>query len=254
MRHATRAVQLWTILGVSALVTTANGDAVPPPPRSCPPGQVGVTSHSGPECVPKAPTDCAPGYRGRVGGDCVLATCSDDARCDAGERCLQVDTCQEYRELHWTGWGWSAQRPVSTGNMFAGPPSAQPPGPPKKAWVQLNICGQDGPCKSPAECRPTSLCYPTASIGKTKAKVAQPGSGDPSGSQAGSTPGGEKTYVQPPSPAQPSPDVADADQPTPDGGGCRKGCSTAAPVNDVGWGGLSAWMMGLLMWRRRGVR
>lgn len=253
-----RGARLAVVVGCVTMGGNAGADAVPPPPKSCPPGQVGVTSHGGPRCVPEAPTDCAPGYRGRVGGDCVLATCSDDKQCDADERCMKVETCQEFRELHWTGWGWSAQRPVRTGNMFAGPPRPQPPGPPKKAWVQLNICGQDGACKAPAECRPTSLCYPMASIGQTKATVAERGAPDPSPPDAGSSSGGEETFVQPPtpspSPPAPGPGPTESDQPTADGGGCRKGCSATSSPVDLGWSGVSIWTMALLISRRRRAR
>jgi MYXO-CTERM domain-containing protein len=139
--------------------SSAWADAVPPPPDDCPKGMVGTTSHGGPRCEKEPPTDCAPGYRGAVGGSCELANCTIDAQCEAGLRCLAATTCQEFRELHWTGWNWSAQAPVTRHNLFAEAPSEAPDEPPPKEWVVLHICGQDGPCPSPAECRTSKLCY-----------------------------------------------------------------------------------------------
>lgn len=230
---------------------TARADAVPPPPDRCPSGQVGVTSHAGPQCVPEAPQDCAPGYRGQVGGKCVLAICGNDDQCDDGQRCMQVDTCQEYRELHWTGWGWSAQRPVRSGNFFAEPPSPPPPGPPKKAWVELNICGQDGPCASPAECRPSALCYPIAAIGKTKAKVVEPAKTAPPRSSSDATEDDPAAPPPPNPPAERYVQTDDTNTPTADGGGCRKGCSTTPAAIDRTWLGAAAWVLSALVLRRR---
>ncbi len=244
------------LLVVSLIASTAHADAVPPPPKSCPKGQVGVTSHSGPACVPQAPTDCAPGYRGQVGGQCVLASCHSDDPCDDGQRCMDVDTCQEFRELHWTGWGWGAHRPVQRGNFFAGPPRPRPEGPPKKAWVELNICGQDGACESPAECRPSSLCYPTSAIGKTKAKVVELGTArrapPPEKASTPKTGTNDVSSAQPEDPIQPTTSHGDAADPAvADGGGCRKGCSVASTRADAGWVGVSVWVLAVLMLRRR---
>jgi hypothetical protein len=239
----------------------ARADAVPPPPKSCPKGQVGITDHGGPRCVPEAPKNCAPGYRGQVGGKCVLANCGTDEQCEKGQRCMRVDTCQEFRELHWTGWGWSAARPVPRDNFLAGPPRPRPDGPPKKAWVELNICGQDGPCKSPAECRPSSLCYPTSQIGKTKAKVTERGSTDPPAEAAGgaaastqdakraAASGGSESVSDPaPSPAVPQ---KDTDTPASDAGGCRKGCTATSSASALGWVGIPLWAVVFLFRRRR---
>ncbi len=235
---------------------------------SCPPGQVGITSHAGPQCVKKAPEDCPPGYRGVIRGRCVLATCSSDAQCKQGRRCIQIATCQEYRELHWTGWGWSAERPTPMRhNFFAGPPAPRPPGPPKKDWVKLHICGQDGPCNAPAKCRPAGLCYPPDAIGKTKAKVvtstdadAQVQGTDPS---AATNPTGGATTDTPAAtndvargiPGAPAPTPGSQEPMTDAGGGCRKGCSATANGSAMGWVLLPLLAgLGLLRRRRPGHR
>lgn len=233
-------------------VDVARADAVPPAPDDCPPGRVGVTSHSGPECVLEAPDDCAPGYRGQLRGTCVLATCSGDSGCKEGERCLKVDTCQEFRELHWTGWGWSAQRPTPAGNLLAEPPSPPPPGPPKKAWVQLKICGQDGSCEAPAECRTAALCYPETAIGKTKAKVNQPGSEVPAPDDDPDDPASKHDTVVDPSGYQPGRTSPGQDaHPNTDSGGCRKGCTTASTTAQDTMVGAGLWLALALMVRRR---
>ena len=250
-------------LAVCASAGVAHADAVPPPPRSCPPGQVGITSHGGPECVKKAPESCPPGYRGVIRGRCVLATCSSDGQCKQGRRCLQIATCQEHRELHWTGWGWSAKRPTPMRhNFLAGPPAPRPPGPPKKDWVKLHICGQDGPCNAPATCRAAGLCYPPGAIGKTKAKVvtdadAQAQGTDPS---AATTPTGGAPLSTPAATNDVARGNGDASAPTPGsqepmtdgGGGCRKGCSATANGSAMGWVVLPLLAgLGLLRRRRR---
>ncbi|MEZ4442993.1 MAG: MYXO-CTERM sorting domain-containing protein [Polyangiaceae bacterium] len=241
---------LIVILGTSP----AWADAVPPPPDHCPKGQVGVTSHGGPRCVPEAPDDCAPGYRGQVGGECILAKCSSHDQCQDGEECMRVDTCQEFRELHWTGWGWSAEFVVPPQNFFAGPPRPAPPGPPEKAWVELNICGQDGPCNAPAKCRPSSLCYPTAAVGKTKAKVNAPGSEAGTGGAPPDAPPTSTTELPTTEPVVdpvPAPTAPTPDPPPADGGGCRKGCSTTAAAAAPVWLGLPVLGLAALWLRRR---
>ena len=147
-------------LVVILLSSRAGADAVPPPPDDCPPGKVPTTSHGGPACEDPAPTNCPPGYRGYVGGRCELFPCSRNAECLKGERCREVPVCQEYRELYWTGWGWSRNDPPNRSNLLAEPPSDPPEGSPPKAWVPLDVCGPNGKCAEHAECRPLLLCYP----------------------------------------------------------------------------------------------
>src|SRR4051812_41566044 len=95
----TRLVLLLAIIATLLPSQRAWADAVPPPPLFCLPGEEGISTHHGPKCVPKAPTDCAPGYRGVQGGNCVLDPCASDQECKDGRRCLQVEACQELREL-----------------------------------------------------------------------------------------------------------------------------------------------------------
>lgn len=229
-----------TVLGWWLPSKLAFADAVPPPPDDCPAGQVGVTSHGGPACVPEAPKNCAPGYRGEVGGSCVLAACSSDQECEAGTRCMQVDACQELRELHWTGWGWSAERPMIRGNVLGGPPAPAPEGDRPKAWVKLRICGQDAACNAPAECRPMGLCYPPKA-GNSKAKVAA-GPPKPEELPEGVFPG--SLLIS--DPKGESEKLAQRDS-----SGCRRGCSVSSGPEVAGWLALPLLVAATLSYRRR---
>jgi hypothetical protein len=155
------------LLGGVLHAEKARADAVPPAPW-CLPGEVSYSSHQGGGCRVAAPKNCDPGYRGQLGGICVLEACTSDSNCQAGEACLYVDACSEERDLIWNGNGWAATSPG-----YSRSPLQPAPGPPPKAWVRLNICGQDGACAAPRECRATQLCYPTSAVGHTKAKVAK---------------------------------------------------------------------------------
>ena len=227
-------------LGVSLLPAgVAHADVVMPPPEDCPPGQVGTTSHGGPSCAREAPKNCAPGYRGEIGGSCVLAACSSDPECEAGTRCLQVDACQELRELYWNGWYWRAQRRVAPNNLLGGPPEPQPDGDPPKAWVKLRICGQDGACNSPAECRPMGLCYPPSAVGKTKAKVVM----------AAPTPEDVPEDVNSRALIASDPRT-EAEMPESRDGSCRRGCSVSAGANMASWL-IVPLLLGVKLRRRR---
>jgi hypothetical protein len=249
MRRTAKVLSLGSVAATLWLhVAHAHADAVDSPPDSCPEGKVPYSDHGGAGCTPEAPKDCPPGYRGRVGGRCELWLCSTHDGCDDGRRCMQVDVCSEYRELNWTGWGWSAARESVTGNLFAEPPSAPPEGDPPEAWVKYGICGQDGPCKDPAECRPTGLCYPPSAVGKTKANVSTttpPPEELPEHVYAGSLISGDR-----------APDGSGASPP--DGsssGGCRKGCALSSTPSLMGWLGLPLVIgVGYLRRSRRGSR
>lgn len=211
-----------TLLGTCLWVNNAWADAVPPPPEDCPKGTVGTTSHGGPRCEPEPPKDCAPGYRGVVGGTCELANCTIDAQCEGGLRCLAATTCQEFRQLHWTGWGWSAQAPAPRSNFLAGPPREAPDEPAPKEWVVLGVCGQDGPCPSPAECRPSKLCQsPAKPVSERRV---------PRGGSTGSS-------IQPTS-ERPS--------------GCGRGCALNTTARAQGWG--SSLLLVLALGLRRSPR
>jgi uncharacterized protein (TIGR03382 family) len=257
------------MLELALPVRTARADAVPPPPAHCPKGQVGITGHGGPKCVPEAPKNCAPGYRGEIGGNCVLARCGSDSQCEGGQRCLQIEVCQEYRELHWTGWGWSAQRAVPRDNLLAEPPSPPPDGPPRKDWVLLSICGQDGPCNAPAQCRAAGLCYPPGAIGKTKAKLAAPGTPDapppnasaptfatpPDEGSAGANDTADTNGVATAPTSSPGPTTPRDTPISEGGGGCRKGCSASSTPPLSGWMALPLLAgVGLLRRSRRAAK
>jgi hypothetical protein len=229
-----------TVCGSLLASKLAFADAVPPPPDDCAPGMVGVTSHGGPQCVPEAPKDCAPGYQGEVGGNCVLAACASDQQCEAGNRCVQVDVCQVLRELNWTGWNWQAQRPMVRGNLLGEPPSPPPAGDPPKAWVKLNICGQDGPCNAPAECRPMGLCYPPKAS-NTKAKVV------PIAPVPEVLP--EGVYPNNLLASDPKGEAERAKRDS--SGGCRRGCTVSSVPAVAGWLALPLLVAVTLAYRRR---
>ena len=234
-----------TACGLSLPSRLAFADAVPPPPDSCPAGQVGVTSHGGPQCVPEAPKDCAPGYRGEVGGNCVLAACASDQECEAGSRCVQVDVCQELRQLHWTGWGWSAEAPMVRGNFLGGPPAPAPEGDSPMGWVKLRICGQDAACNAPAECRPMGLCYPPKG-GNPKAKVVA----------AAPAPEELPDGVSPRSllASDPTGESERAAKREGNGGGCRRGCTVSSTPALASWLALPLLGAATLLYRRRARR
>lgn len=241
MRLSGWGVAFAATLSVLLSSVVARADVVMPPPDDCPQGQVGTTSHGGPACTREAPKNCAPGYRGELGGSCVLAACSSDEECEAGTRCVQVDACQELRELYWTGWGWRAQQRVVRSNLLGGPPAPQPDGDPPKAWVKLRICGQDGACNSPAECRPMGLCYPPSAIGKTKAKVV---SAPPVAEELPEDVSSRSLVASDPR--------TEAEMPESREGGCRRGCSISTSANLASW--LSVPLLLAAILRRRGRR
>lgn len=222
------------LLGAILHAEKARADAVPPQPW-CLPGEVGYSSHSGGGCKVAAPKDCDPGYHGRLGGICVLAPCTSDQNCQAGEACLYVDLCSEERDLKWVGYGWDASGPG-----YSRSPLPPAPGPPPKGWVRLNICGQDGACAAPRECRATQLCYPTQAVGQTKAKVAKTRT-VPEVLPDGVT---EDELF----PAWSDPALAPRSKemsPT-----CRRGCAVASSSSVVSWLALPA-LAAAALWRRR---
>jgi MYXO-CTERM domain-containing protein len=89
----------------------ARADAVPPPPKDCPPGTLGVTGHAGPGCVPDV---CPPGAYGTMcegGPCCVVSHCGGDAggTCGTNYRCEEVKVCTKPRNT--IGWG-ASRHPV----------------------------------------------------------------------------------------------------------------------------------------------
>ena len=147
---------------VSSSVVLA--DVVPPPPSKCPRGQIGITSHHGPECVEPAPKSCPPGWRGQIRGLCVVESCATDAECGVGKQCKTADVClHEYlRE-----WGYE-ERPsprVVDPSLLAAPP--QHFDPPQKVVEAVGVCGGDRTCPADSTCNKGKVCLPTG--------VAKPG-------------------------------------------------------------------------------
>lgn len=232
-----RVVLAAALLGAAFYAENARADAVPPAPW-CLPGEVSYSSHYGGGCRVAAPTDCDPGYRGRLGGICELAPCTSDQNCQQGEACLYVDICSEERELIWNGYGWGTRGPG-----YSRSPTPPQPGPAPKGWVRLNICGQDGACAAPRECRATQLCYPTKAVGQTKAKVVK------TRAVPEVLPDGVTEYdLFPPSsdPALTSPRSKEI-SPT-----CRRGCAVTSSSSVASWLALPA-LAAAALWRRRRV-
>lgn len=150
----------------------ARADAVPPPPTDCPRGQVGITSHSGPQCVEEAPPDCPTGWRGRLGGTCALTPCETDANCQPGEACVEHSVClqpfedpfydygEEEREKH----GWADPHPsdlLRSPGLLAGPPMPRTRRPvPIIRYDAVNLCSPEVGCAAPNTCQPEKLCVP----------------------------------------------------------------------------------------------
>lgn len=223
------------LLGSVLHAEKARADAVPPAPW-CLPGEVSYSSHHGGGCRVAAPKDCDPGYRGQLGGICVLQACTSDDNCQAGEACLYVDTCTEERDLIWNGAGWTANRPGYSRSL-----PAPAPGPPPKGWVRLNICGQDGACVAPRECRATQLCYPKGVVGQTKAKVAK------TRPVAEVLPAGVAEYQLFPDWSDPALTAPRSRERSPT---CARGCSVASSSNVTSWLTLPAVVCAAL-WRKR---
>ncbi len=134
------------------------GDAVPPPPAKCPRGQVGITSHAGPQCVDPAPKDCPPGWVGQLRGICALHLCETDQSCGSGMHCQQVNLCLQEFILE---WGFtqndSGERPRNR-PLFAGPPMRYDP--PRHEIRAVDVCIEGRGCQEPAKCGLGKLCLP----------------------------------------------------------------------------------------------
>lgn len=231
-----RLVLAGVLLGSTFHAEKARADVVGPAPW-CLPGEESYKSHQGGGCRVPAPKDCDPGYRGQSGGICVLQPCTSDANCQAGDACLYVDACTEERELIWNGSGWAASSP----RYSRAPAPSPPPEPAPKGWVRLGLCGQDGACTAPRECRATQLCYPTHAVGQTKAKVAK------TRAVPEVLPAGVEEYELFPDwrdPALTSPRSKEV-SPT-----CRRGCAVASSSSVTSWLSLPA-LLSAALWRRR---
>ncbi len=146
---------LVTWSGTSGL---ARADAVPPPPRSCPSGKVGITSHHGPECVDPAPKDCPAGWYPQIRAQCVVQLCTADDQCGKGLVCKPADVCQHDFLQEW-GWG-ANEAPPPDPFLLAGPPQRFDP--PRKVTATVGVCGGGVQCPDDNECRKAKVCLPPA--------------------------------------------------------------------------------------------
>lgn len=156
---------LWLALGASACgLPAASADAVPPPPRTCPTGQVGITDHRGARCVERAPTNCPAGWIGELGGKCVLHVCTSDDACGKDKQCREIDAC-----LHeWLQeWG-EAARPDPF--VLAAPPHRLEP--PIRRVDAVDVCQPDRKCPIDSTCGKAKVCLP---VGVKKAGAWKPG-------------------------------------------------------------------------------
>lgn len=126
-------------------VPRASADVVFPPPDDCPKGQIGITSHRGPECVDPPPTDCPVGWLPRNRGLCVAATCTNDNDCGKGTVCKPADLCQ--RQVKYE----------SSGGRHAGDA-------PDTVTETVDICAADRSCPTdggaPSQCKKAKICLP----------------------------------------------------------------------------------------------
>lgn len=132
-------------------------DVVMSPPKSCPPGQTGVTSHAGPKCVAVAPASCPVGWKGVLGGHCVLDVCdpgADRSACADGAECKPHDLCGEERLVT---WGWGAAPAPPRGNELGAPPRHFDP--PRHDFHYDDVCNA-GKCAAGRTCWQTGVCLP----------------------------------------------------------------------------------------------
>lgn len=152
-RRVKKLLGAWLLAGLCGLPAGVRADAVPPPPSRCPPGQIGVTSHAGPQCVLPPPKDCPPGWRGTNGGVCLVWSCTSDAQCGDGARCSAADLClaESLQE-----WG-AADAPVRP--LFAGP--LQHFDPPRRVVTAVDVCPAARACPKGSECKQGKVCLPS---------------------------------------------------------------------------------------------
>ncbi len=89
----------WVVAGLVfaavALPRVAHADAVMGPPKDCPVGARGQTSHNGPWCAP--------------------TTCADDTKCPSGEVCREQALCVATETVpSRSGWSWGKPITLST--------------------------------------------------------------------------------------------------------------------------------------------
>ena len=135
----------------------ALADMILPPPKDCPSGRVGITSHDGPQCIKEAPDNCPPGWKGVRRGLCKVHTCGDSSSCDNDGVCVDAMVCfNEYLDYpHWRVCPPSP--PIAPGQPK---PVVKPHCQPRKKTEAVNLCSPQQPCKT-GECRLARVCVPT---------------------------------------------------------------------------------------------
>lgn len=174
-----RLLVAFTLASPALFARTASADVVMPPPTDCPRGQVGVTSHSGPQCMLKAPTDCPNGWHGQLGGACALRPCQNDASCQDGEVCVEHAVCLHPFEDGFYDYGEEEKEKQEHGlldlpepqipmlqspALLAGPPMPRNPrAKPIIRYDAVNVCSPEVPCAAPNTCQPEKICVPKGS-------------------------------------------------------------------------------------------
>lgn len=154
--YSTCRIALLLLGSVWLLPMSVSADAVPPPPDSCPRGQIPITSHAGPQCVLPPPKDCPPGWRAEIRGVCRLESCTKDADCGAGHQCREADLClHEYLQE----WGFTKAEPGRNRPLFAGPPQRFDP--PRRIVEAIDVCAEGRACPEIARCGRAKVCLPT---------------------------------------------------------------------------------------------
>lgn len=144
---------------------TARADVVQPPPRFCPPGTEGTTSHSGPQCTKSPPRNCPRGWHGILGGTCMLSPCSADSECPDGNECVEHLTCLEPYEDDYYDWNEEETEPQGavkpSPEFLAGPPpQRRRRSKPVTRYNAVNLCSAEVACNAPRSCMPEKLCVP----------------------------------------------------------------------------------------------
>lgn len=179
----------------------------------CPPGKVMTTSDEGyATCLPPAPKSCPTGWVGIPGPSCVLALCNDQAPCAAGLECRATPVCT----LDVGGDGANEVDRAARG-LFAG------------ARMVMSSREYHGPCDAQSACsgaheacRSVKVCLPKGDAraaarpdnGKTaktwgkdipKSETVLGSPTPPSSSPVGSAPGGRDASAPPSAPSASTP-------------------------------------------------
>ncbi len=128
-----------------ALAPPTRADAVPSPPKDCPPGARGETNHMGPYCGP--------------------AECKSNEECNSGQKCVFYPLC-----VH----RWTNHSP--RGNSY----TAQVKGPCKEGQ-----CDQGDACESKPHCVPSGTPTASSDTKSGKSCAIAPSTRAPDGASMG---------------------------------------------------------------------